>query len=403
MFVKLAVLNLLKHRKRTLLLLFAIFTSVLVMEVVAGMFHGIEVNFFRNLTQEGGHVQLHAAGWEDRLNPYSLDYMISDYSPLIQQLKNLPDAEAVEPVLHFGAMLQHNERSVNISGTGVRADTAFYRNVREGITAGTFLQNQPGILISTEIASLLQAETGDNLIVVVQDSTGSPFYAAYPVLGLFTTPSPEFDESTFFLHHSETMDLLYLPDQTSEVRVRLSHPERADAFQTAAAKLTDSEQYEIHTWRNLHQGMTSMIELMDFFILVMNIMVITVAASVITNAILMNVFERTAEFGTMRAIGVKRRTIARIILTEGAITGIIGSLLGLTGGIPIVLYFTSNGIDMGGMAEAFGMGTSHFYFGYSPISSLMSLLGGVLIAAGGSLYAAQAGSRLSIMEALRYE
>ena len=146
-----------------------------------------------------------------------------------------------------------------------------------------------------------------------------------------------------------------------------------------------------------------MIETMDFFIVFMNLFVVIVAASVITNAILMNVFERIREFGTMRAIGLKKRGVARIILTEGVVQGIAGSLLGLLAGIPIVLYFSSNGIDMGGIAEAFGMGTSEFYFGYTPRNSALNAAGGVLIALGGSLYAAVTGVRLTIMEALRYE
>ena len=405
MFVRMAVMNLVKHGRRTILIVFAIMVSVLVMEVIAGMFYGIRANFFRNLTQEGGHVTITAAGRRSALNPFSLDHTVPEYTTVIDALVGLDGVDAVEPVLEFAALLQHRDRSVTLAGLGVPAGTRFYRNVAEGIVDGQF-PPEHGVVISRSIAEILRAQHGDELLIVIEDSTGSPFYLQYPVTGVFETAAAEFDENTFFLRHDAAEELVYLDGATTEIRVRLHSPGQADAFAAAAVSRLpvgdETARLEIRTYREAHAGLMGIIDVLDFFILFMNVFVVIVAASVITNAILMNVFERIGEFGTMRAIGLKKRGVAWIVLTEGLMQGAVGSALGLLVGIPIVLYFSTNGLDFGGVAEAFGMGTSDFRFAYTPRNSLINSAAGVLIAIGGSLYAARTGVRLSILDALSY-
>ncbi len=403
MFGKIAWLNLWKHKKRTLLILFAVMMSVLVMEVVAGMFAGMRINFFRNLTQEGGHVQINRAGWEDRLNPYTLDYLIPGYGEVLEAVRGMDGVAGAEPLIHSGALVQNGGKDVSMAGIGLKPENAFYRNVQEGMTAGKFLPGGEGIALSRRISRLLDLEQGDPVNVVVEDSTGSPFYLQFPVTGVFQTDSREFDENTFFISHRAAQDLLYLGPETTEIRVRLTDSALAPGFKKKAeARLSGGEgKLLIRTWRDLNSGMTAMLEMMDFFVFIMDIFVVIVVATVITNAILMNVFERIREFGTMRAIGMKRRQIRGMILAEGLIQGAVGGILGLAVGIPVVLYFAANGLDWGGISEAFGMGSSQFYFGYSVRNSLISYGSGLLIALGGSFYAARTGTRMSIMETLQ--
>jgi putative ABC transport system permease protein len=425
MFLRMALLNLVKHRRRTALVVFAILLSVLVMEVVAGMFEGMRVNFFRNLTSESGHLQIHARGYRDRLNPFTLDHTIRGYREVAEKLREIPGVIDVEEMLHFGAILEHQGRDITLAGVGVRGDTQFYRSVRDGMREGS--REEPfqggGILLSTAVARLLRTGLGEGVNVIVEDSTGSPFYLQFPVTGIFETLSPDFDENTFFIDHTAAQELLYLEDETIEIRLRLADPERAEVVKTHALQLpgggSDASSagkapagespagesdfaLEIRTWRELNAGLTSLLEMMDFFILMMNLLVVLVVASVITNAILMNVFERMRVIGTMRAIGLKRRSAGAMILMEGLIQGVTGSVLGLALGIPIVLYFSAHGIDWGGISEAFGMGSAYYYFGYSPLNSALSALGGVLVALVGSVYAARVGMRLSILEALHH-
>ena len=139
---------------------------------------------------------------------------------------------------------------------------------------------------------------------------------------------------------------------------------------------------------------------MDFFMLVINIFVLVVAATVITNAILMNVFEKQREYGTLRAIGMKRREQAFLVLAEGAAQGIAGALLGALLALPVVLFLKRHGLPIGAASHAFGMGDV-IYFGTDPLATLRNIGFGTLIALAGSLYAALVGTRSTVVDALR--
>ncbi|MFW6363837.1 MAG: ABC transporter permease, partial [Spirochaeta sp.] len=282
-------------------------------------------------------------------------------------------------------------------------DTSFYSHVKEGLQKGRFPPRRGEIVVSRRNAELLEVTLQDEMLLVVEDSSGSPFYLPYQVGGIFETTAREFDENTIFIQHADAQELVYLQDETTEIRIRLESPQQAESIAAAIANRLDNNELNIRTFRDIHSGVMSMIDMLDFFIIFMNLFVVIVAASVITNAILMNVFERIREFGTMRAIGMKKRGVFRIILIEGGAQGLLGSVLGLLVGIPVVLYFSRQGFEMGEAAEAFGMGMSEFRFAFSIRNSMLNAVGGVLIAMGGSLYAAFVGTRLSIMEALRHD
>ena len=87
MLLKMVAQSLGRHPRRTVLILFAVMISVFTMEIIAGMLHGISDNFFTNILSAGGHGQVRGQGWEDRLDPYSLDTALADTQPILEILK----------------------------------------------------------------------------------------------------------------------------------------------------------------------------------------------------------------------------------------------------------------------------------------------------------------------------
>jgi len=67
---------------------------------------------------------------------------------------------------------------------------------------------------------------------------------------------------------------------------------------------------------------------------------------IIVNTLTISVFERTAEIGTLRAIGMQKDDIRKMFLTEGAVLGLIGVILGGLLVLPLVYYMNVHGIDI---------------------------------------------------------
>ncbi len=115
----------------------------------------------------------------------------------------------------------------------------------------------------------------------------------------------------------------------------------------------------------------------------------------ILSTMLMAVSERTKEIGTMRAMGVRRATIFRLIITESLITCIIAGGLGCLGGVGLSKVITW---------------AIHRFAGVAFLQAVVSpgifgagLLIAVLIGVLAGLYPAWRISKINIVEALRYE
>ncbi len=458
MIWKIAWASLLRHGRRSLLILLAVALSVAVMEFVVGMMTGMREDFFETMVSSGGHLRVEHIDSADALDPLSLELLISDWRKYDDWFRSRPEVVATEAVLPFGALLIHGETNAPMVGIGVSPDTSFYSDVRGGMEEGRFLGDGDGdgagagggdtdngytadtdsstadtdssdtaaaptsgealnreILISTQTADMLDLVVGDSAMVLVEDSTGAPYYLDYLVAGIFRSDSGEFDDTSFLMSHDDARELLYVGEGTREIRVVLRSDDLADevaahfagAFNdvsgagSAGETLTaSSPAVTVRTWRDIHGGTAVLLEMFDVFIYAINLLIVIVAATVITNAILMNVFEKAREYAAMRAVGMTARGIFRLVLAEGAVYGIVGSIIGLAVGIPLVIYFQHNGIDFGEVMESFNLGRE-INTRFSPLSSLMNALLGTLIAVGGSLYAGLISRRRTIMESMR--
>jgi len=500
---KIAWGGLVRHGRRSVLIVLAIAISVATMEFVVGMMSGMRDDFFETMVSSGGHLRLEHVDAADALDPTSLELLIPDWSRYVEWFRRQPEVVRVEAVLTFGALLVNGDVNAPMIGYGIDPETGFLSDVRGGIEEGRFLSADavsvadtrdagttttagPGIpptttksgqsrtvrdslksvsvsnakrtgsagtgirdtddpvpapvsvpvavsapvaapaptreiIISTETATLLDLSLGDPAMVLVEDSTGAPYYLDYEIVGIFRSDSGEFDESSFLVSHAAAQELLYVGDETREIRVVLTdetlaeavaqrfrdEPGGADGAQDGAPQNASSSgssapdaEIAVRTWRELQGGMVMLLEMFDVFMYAINLLIVIVAATVITNAILMNVFEKMQEYGTMRAVGLTSRGVVGLVIAEGAVYGIAGSVLGLAIGVPLVLYFETHGIDFGEAMESFGLGRE-IYTAFRPGASAVNAAFGALTAIAGSIYAALVSRRRTIIESIR--
>jgi putative ABC transport system permease protein len=401
-FLRLAVLSILSHRRRSAVIAASVALSVVVMIFVEGMLGGLRVSFFENLLQGTGHIQIHAAGWRNRLDPYSIRYILHDPSGIIQRIRGdrsvAREVTGVEPMLQFGALLVHGDRNVAMVGQAVEPTTRFFHNVRENMRAGQFLPGK-GIALSQSIARLLGLSLSDRVVVLVQDATGSPYYLSYPVTGIFSTGVQQTDEGVFFIGLHDAQTLLDLPNSVSELRVTLAQPDAAPRVARELTSLLSREKPFIETWRDIQGGLVTLINLGNIYSMITDIIIAVVAATVITSSILMTIFERIPTFGTLRAIGLKRKQLFWSLLEEGILLGFLGSALGMAAGLPLVLYLQVHGLDVGAFSQVLGT-TTAYHFVVTMRAALTVFAAGILIAVLGYLYGASVSVRMRLLDSL---
>jgi len=127
------------------------------------------------------------------------------------------------------------------------------------------------------------------------------------------------------------------------------------------------------------------------FVTVMLLLAVLIALLGIVNTLALSVFERTREIGMLRAVGMTRRQLRRIIRYESVITSIIGGILGVGVGLAFGWIVTKGLADQGA--------TFTVPIGQLIICLIVAAIAGMLAA----IMPARRAARLDVLEALQYE
>jgi putative ABC transport system permease protein len=120
---------------------------------------------------------------------------------------------------------------------------------------------------------------------------------------------------------------------------------------------------------------------------------VVVAGLGIVNTLTMNVLERVREIGVLRAAGMTRRQIARMVVVEAGILGLSGAILGVVLGLIVAAFMLAIG---GGLPLAAAMDPPWLVMGFA-------LVAGVVVAMLAAYYPARVASRMSIVRAVQFE
>jgi putative ABC transport system permease protein len=115
--------------------------------------------------------------------------------------------------------------------------------------------------------------------------------------------------------------------EISEIAIRLKDPRRLDeAYARLARELQPG--FEVHTWAALSPfaNIARMIDLLTVFIKVLLVSIVLIS---VMNVMIMAVYERIREIGTISAIGTPPRRILALFLGEGLLLGLGGTLMGV--------------------------------------------------------------------------
>jgi putative ABC transport system permease protein len=111
----------------------------------------------------------------------------------------------------------------------------------------------------------------------------------------------------------------------------------------------------------------------------------------IVNTLVLSVFERTRELGMLRAVGMTRRQVRRMIRHESVITALIGAALGMVLGIFLAVLVTQALADEG---LSFSVPVTSL-----AVFAVVAVIAGIVAA----IFPARRAARLNVLEALQYE
>lgn len=343
--------SILRHARRTIVTVSALVVGLAGLVVFQGFLGQMMQGFRDGMILSGiGHVQVAASSKyfvDGEFNPFP--YGLQNAAEVASALTKEPGVAAVFPSTGFVAVAGIGEQSATLlvkayppdrtyfsSGSGVVTPPSDKFNLG-ALVAGVGLNagERDKLVLGETAARVLGAKVGDVLTLMAILPGGNLEGRDFTVSGIFS--SPGLDKSFAYTDYAMASAFIRMPQPP--VLIALARnisavPRIADSLPPGVAH---------RTWRDLATLYVQVSRILGSFLTVIRVIILLVTLFILANSMNRSVLERMREWGTLRAIGTKKRDVLSLILWEGGLLGLLGALAGTALGFIISWIIDASG------------------------------------------------------------
>ena len=280
--------------------------------------------------------------------------------------------------------------------------------------AGKLADLQPGefgIVLGAELARALNVYPGDKVVLLTPQGNITPAgvmprLKQFTVTGLFEAGMFEYDSGLALIHLQDAQKLLRLGEDVSGVRLKLAELFRAPFVtrelgqRLAGLYLTD--------WTQSHANFFRAVAIEKRMMFLILLLIVAVAAFNIVSTLVMAVTDKQSDIAILRTLGARPASVMAIFIVQGAFIGVLGTLLGVAGGVLLALNLETVVPFIERMAGMDLFPADVYYISELPSKLVWSDVGiiagiSLLIGLVATLYPSWRAARINPAEALRYE
>jgi putative ABC transport system permease protein len=361
---RIALRNLARNRRRTLLSLVAVVIGVAAMVTFEGFVNGQRTMLLDNiLNGQLGALQVHRKGYVENVQGLPLELDFADTPELRAKIAGVPGVTALSPRITFGAMLSTPDADdapgrsafLVITATEPASDARVCPKRAEWVAQGRLLSSDDAreVVLNTDFAADVGLEVADDdqaaaeegwPALLASDRDGALNGEAVLVVGTLLSATAG-DRKVGLMPLESAQRLLRMEGRVVEYALAVSDLERVKELRERLAAELGAE-FEVHAWQDLLPFLPEIMGRQDFLLGLVGIIFLVIVLLGIVNAMLMNVLERVREIGTMMAVGTRRRQIAALFVWEGVLLGAAGGLVGAALGAALVWALHRQGIEL---------------------------------------------------------
>ena len=398
---KLALRNIFRQKVRSTMTLAAIVIGVISLVLSGGFVKDIFVQLGEAVIHsQTGHIQVFRKGFVERGARQPDRFLIENPVAASAQIAALPQVKEVAARLNFSGLLNNGRRDLAVIGEGVEPDKEARLGTFVSITAGRHLADADsfGMVIGQGVAHSLNLAPGDRVTLVISTAEGALNTLDFEIVGIFQSFSKDFDARAVRVPLAAAQELM-LTQGANVLVTTLRRTEDTDQALAAVQRSLDPELLEARSWRQLSDFYDKTRQLYDRQFGVLQLIILFMVLLSVTNSVNMSTFERLAEFGTLQALGNRKRHVFRLILVENLLLGAIGAAVGLAVGVALALAISAIGIPMPPPPNS-NVGYTAF-IRIIPMNLLSAFLIGFFATALAAIFPARRVSGTSIVDALR--
>jgi len=334
MFVSFAFRNVLRNKRRTLLTMAGIVAGTVSILMLGGYYEynywGLRESFIRS---QYAHVQITPQGYWSKKEQDPYAFMIPRFMELVTLLEQQPEVETISYHLnYFGILNTLDGASELVMIRGIdperenKINTFFTKKLGQDLAAKDLGFAELGLALARKA----KLDVGGDFTLSTVTSDGSQNALPLKVKGVIGSYSEDFDSKIVRIP-LESAQILANADGVQEIIVLLKDTNQTEYFKQRIVSLMKKNGWdlEVTTW-NQHAGYYSQVVQFygGYFRLILMIVIVVVFFSTL-NTMIMSIYERIAEVGTLRSFGARRFIILAQFLSEGALIGVTGSIIGI--------------------------------------------------------------------------
>ena len=406
LYAKLAIRNVFRNRRRTLITLAAMGFGAAAIIVFGGFVHAIYFGVREStIRSQVGHIQIYRKGYSEKGNLAPFDYLIADYPALRDELRRLPHVKTVTARLGFSGLVSTGDTTTAFVGAGVVPEGEMDLSALAVIVDGKELASRDarGVTLGVGLARAFGVKPGDDLTLLTTTKAGAINALAVRVRGIWESGEKAYDDRFLRVALPEVQRVLDLEGgEVQAIVLLLDATDQTAAVRAQIERLIRDRglDLEIKTWDDLALRYHQVRELFGRIFAVLTLIVSVMVVFGITNTMTMAIFERTREIGTVMALGTRRRGVVSMFVLEGFVLGVLGAVAGVALGVLLAKAISAVGIQLPpppGSTRGFLV---QIFVVPAVLAQAVQL--SIVAATLASLYPAWRAARLNVVEALRH-
>ena len=351
-FLMMSLKNVLRAKGRAIMTL-----SILSLGILIFIFYGTFVEGFMNQSIQGSideeisHIRIRALNYDEDLplNETNMFYISSDaldkiegisYTPRLTLSADIDNYEDSLPIVLIGIDSTKDEKVFTLSSTSGEplGDTAW---------------------LGGSVARDMGVNIGDYVNLTFRSPVGTYISGEYEVGGIINSGNPLFSEQGVVIALQELQSLMGT-NLISFYSIKLDDKNQLESIATQVKRAYPNN--EVLTWLDLTEDLRLMMEQKDGMLGSIYFIIALIAFLGLMNSILISVWEKRKNTGTLRALGYKDKDIIKIFVYEGFWIGLAGSILGVVLGILLNIPLSTIGINYGALTTSGDGATMDFGF-----------------------------------------
>lgn len=267
--------------------------------------------------------------WKQIRNNVSKHKNVIDSAPYTQNEAMLSNGNRVSGAIIRGLIPEEEPKVSDI-------DEKMISGSIDDLKAGAY-----GIILGRELANVLGVYEGEKLTVITPQASITPVgvlprLRRFTVVGVFEAGMHQYDRSMALMHVQDAQKLFGLNNRVKGLRLKLDDMFNARVITYELDQIV-GEDYWVRDWTRMHTNLFKALKTEKIVMFIILFLIVAVAAFNIISTLVMTVNDKQSDIAILRTIGMTPGSLMTIFIIQGAVIGLIGTVLGVALGVPIAL------------------------------------------------------------------